>query len=592
MSTRTPADQLLAQAIALQQQDRLNEAEQLYGQILTADPRYAPALHFKGLLLHQRNQHADANRLMQQALEIMPDNTVFLDNFTRALMNQGRYQQALPHFQHLLDLNPGNAFAWYELGTAINHLDGIEDAANCWRRALAVEPRFKAASVALGGALRDMTFREGAEAVYRDALRQTPQDPELVCALAELLVEMGRADEAVALLDENQAARGERADTDYYRGVAQITLGQFKEAEKSFRQTIARAPDFYHGYVHLTATTKFALADPIYRYLENAAHGSQLEASEQQVNVHFSLGKILQDNREYDHAFEHFTAGNRACRTLRPYSHTQQSKQATALKTKLDQDFITGMRPYGNLTELPVFIVGMPRSGTTLTEQVLARHPQVRAGGEMVLLHSILRRQLGQTYRRELAAGLAAFDSATFSGIATALETGLRREAGDAARITDKMPSNFLLTGWLHALLPGARIIHCRRDALDTCVSCYTTLFNRGHEFSNDLEDLGHYYQLYLDMMAHWRELVPADRLLELDYESLVADPEPVIRKLLDFIGLPWHADCLDFGRTSKTVQTASVLQVRQPLYTSSVGRWKHYASHLGPLRTALGISA
>ncbi|MGH8371740.1 MAG: tetratricopeptide repeat-containing sulfotransferase family protein, partial [Gammaproteobacteria bacterium] len=427
--------------------------------------------------------------------------------------------------------------------------------------------------------------------VYTEALVYAPQDPELTCALAELLVEMGRADEAVALLDTAQAISGHSSDIDYYRGIAQITLGQFKVAETSFRQAITQTPDFYHAYVHLTATTKIGLVDPIYPYLENAAHSAHLETAEQQVNAHFSLGKILQDNREYDHAFEHFNIGNRACRTLRPYSHSQQLKQAAALENGLNKDFINSMRPYGNQTDLPVFIVGMPRSGTTLTEQILARHPTVHSGGEMVLLHNILRRQLGQQYRRELAAGLLGLDTATFSGIATELISGLQRQANDALRMTDKMPSNFLLTGWLHALLPNARIIHCRRDPLDTCVSCYTTLFNRGHEFSNDLNDLGLYYRVYLDMMARWRALLPADRLLEIDYESLVADPEPIVRNLLDFIGLPWHQDCLDFGKTSKTVQTASVLQVRQPLYASSVGRWRHYASHLAPLRTALGLS-
>lgn len=573
----------------MQQQGRLAEAEKLYNRILAQFPQHAPALHFLGLALHQRDQHEQANRLMRQALAIAPDNPVFLTNTIHALMGQGLTQQALPLFQTLIDLDPANAPAWHELGAALNQLGGKEDAIDCWRRALAIDPNYKPAVLALGDELREMTFRDEAATVYRQALRQAPHDTELICSLAELLIESGHADQAVTLLDNSPGSN--TPDINYYRGIAQLTLGTFKESNTSFRRTIELAPDFYHAYVHLTATEKIALNDPIYEYLERVSHTEQLRSAEQQVNVEFSLGKILQDNEQYDHAFEHFTAGNRACRTIRPYSSQQQAKQAAALKTRIDADFIEKMHAFGNPSELPVFIVGMPRSGTTLTEQILARHPAVHSGGEMVLLHGILRKHLGRKYRLELANGLADMDSETFARIGTELVTGLTQIADGASRITDKMPSNFLLSGWLHALLPNARIIHCQRSPLDTCVSCYTTLFNRSHEFSNDLEDLGRYYSVYLDMMAHWRSLLPAERLFELNYEALVADPEPVVRRMLDFIGLPWDPACLTFGKTSKTVQTASVLQVRQPLYGSSVGRWRHYAAHLAPLQAALRIS-
>lgn len=585
------SDQRLSRAIALQQQGQLSDAEKLYAKLLSENSQNAPALHFMGLLLHQRNQHEAANRLLQQAQDINPKNTVFLTNFARVLMNQGKFQQALPLFQQLLDLNPQNAPAWYELGLALSHLGGKEDAVDCWQRALAIEPRFKETSLALGAALRDLAYREKAETVYRHAMTHAPHDPELGCALAELFVEMGCANEAIGLLDEIRSIRGQRSDIDYYRGIAQLTRGQFEDAEKSFRQTIARDPQFYHAYVHLAAGTKLELSDSSYQYLEDIAHNGRLDEPEQQVNVHFSLGKILQDNREYKHAFEHFDAGNQACRKLRPYSHEYQERQAASLRSHLDPDYLDTMRAHGNYSALPVFILGMPRSGTTLTEQILARHPEVHAGGEMVLLQSILRQHLGKQYRRDLAAGLIALDNDALSGIATELEAGLRQIAAGAAHVTDKMPSNFLIAGWLNALLPNARIIHCRRDPLDTCVSCYTTLFNRSHEFTNRLDDLGLYYRMYLDMMAHWRKALPADRLLEIDYEALIENPEPVVRRMLEFIGLPWHPDCLAFGHTSETIQTASVMQVRQPLYTSSIGRWRHYAEHLGPLRAALGMN-
>lgn len=590
--SRNAQDQMLSQAIALQQRGRLDDAEQLYNAILARDSGNAPALHFLGLLFHQRGQHEQANLRMQQALTHRPNDPVFLDNFIHALITQGRLQDSLPLLQRLLDLNPHNAAAWHDLASVLKRLGGPEDAVDCWRRALAVDPGFQPAALGLGALLRDMSLREEAEAVYRAALERAAHDTELVCALADVQVELGRADAAVSILDGIPRQAAGRPEVHYSRGIAQITLGDFRNAEASFRSTITLDPDFYHAYVHLTSTAKIPVTDSIYAHLESIAHRPTAADDETQVNVHFSLGKMLQDAGEYDHAFEHFAAGNRACRRIRPYSHFHQAGQVSELKAQLDASFISRVRVKGNPTALPVFIVGMPRSGTTLTEQILARHRSVHAGGEMVLLHGMLRRQLGKQYRRSLAAGIASMHDDAIAGIAGGLEARLLELAGDAVRVTDKMPSNFMLLGWLHAMFPNARFVHCRREPLDTCVSCFTTLFNRGHEFSNDLEDLGRYYLLYLDMMSHWRGLLPADRLLELDYESLVSDPEPEVRRLLEFLGLPWAAECMNFGVTSKTVQTASVVQVRQPLYASSVGRWHHYESHLEPLRRVLGGAA
>jgi tetratricopeptide (TPR) repeat protein len=582
-------DKLLSQATVYQQQGHLAQAEKLYRQILADDPQYAPALHFLGLVLHQRGQIEIGYRYMHQALEISPANPVFLANLIHALMAQGKFRETLPLFQRLLDLNPSNASAWHELGTALRELGGQEDAVNCWQRALSVDPGYQPASCALGATLRVMALRDEAEAVYRNGLVQTPRDPVLICALAELQIESGRAKDALTMLNAIEPAGENAPNVLYYRGVAQIALGHFNEAETLLRDVIIRDPAYYLAHVQLTGISTVSTADPIYDRLETQAHEDTHETAEQRVNIHFSLGKILQDAGQYDHAFEHFTAGNRTCRTLRPYSHQKFAQQAADLKSRINKNFIEAMRPSGNPTDLPIFIVGMPRSGTTLVEQILARHPSVASGGEMMLVHGIVRRQLRQRFGQDLAAGLAGFERNAFVDIATQIESGLRKAAGAAARITDKMPSNFLMAGWLHALLPNARIIHCRRDPLDTCVSCYTTLFNYSHEFSNDLEDLGRYYRLYQEIMAHWQELLPANRLFELGYESLVSDPEPVVHGLLDFVELPWDRNCLEFGQTSTTVHTASVRQVRQALYGSSVGRWKQYSQHLAPLREALG---
>ncbi|MGH8415114.1 MAG: sulfotransferase family protein, partial [Gammaproteobacteria bacterium] len=312
----------------------------------------------------------------------------------------------------------------------------------------------------------------------------------------------------------------------------------------------------------------------------------------QQVNIQFSLARILQDNGQYEHAFPCFTACKTARRKLVPYSHAEQTEKLHAIRQLFDADYMQRMSAVGSDSDIPIFIIGMPRSGTTLLEQCLARHPAVRAGGEMVLLHAALHRRLGEHYRSNLAGGLRDMDVSGYSELAQNLAEALRGKAGSSQFLTDKMPSNFVLAGLLHVLFPRAPIIHCRRNALDTCVSCYTTLFRSAHGFADDLNDLGRYYRLYLEMMEHWRHLLPGDRFFELDYETLAIQPEPVIRRLLDFLNLPWHPKCLQFGETTGPIHTASVIQVRRPLYQSSIGRWRKYQSHLDSLRTALGDAA
>ncbi|MDE2140361.1 MAG: sulfotransferase, partial [Gammaproteobacteria bacterium] len=223
-------------------------------------------------------------------------------------------------------------------------------------------------------------------------------------------------------------------------------------------------------------------------------------------------------------------------------------------------------------------------------EQILARHPQVRGGGELNFLHAALRRRLGRDYRLNYLAALQSLSAADLHGIGAQCLDEMQALDPAAKRITDKMPSNFMVLGLLHTLYPQARIIHCRRDPLDNCVSLYTTLFETGHVFASDLSELGGYYRMYTELMQHWRAILPPGVMLELDYEALVNDTENQARRLLQHCGLEWDPACLQVGELQRGIRTASLFQARQPVYRSAVGRWKHYERFLGPLKTALGI--
>ena len=267
-------------------------------------------------------------------------------------------------------------------------------------------------------------------------------------------------------------------------------------------------------------------------------------------------------------------------------------RQVDALISSFDRALFLSRSTLGAASELPVFVLGMPRSGTTLVEQILASHPMVHASGELLASGLMIdgiaslpaARQAGKGYPE----AVRLVDRAAAEALAGRYLEAIGRDAGEAARVTDKLPFNFLRIGLIALLLPRARIIHCQRDPYDTCLSCYFQDFQDAQPFVYELERLGKYYREYERLMAHWRSVLPSP-MLEVPYEALVNDPEPWCRRILEHCALPWDERVLRFFATERSVQTASFWQVRQPIYLSSVGRWRHYRKHLGPLFEALG---
>jgi hypothetical protein len=245
------------------------------------------------------------------------------------------------------------------------------------------------------------------------------------------------------------------------------------------------------------------------------------------------------------------------------------------------------LRGGGNLSDLPIFVLGMPRSGTTLVEQIIASHPDVHGAGELLDLQSITRRVVSGT--GGFPGNILALDSVAMNKWADDYVAGLRKHSPDARYITDKMPNNFWFVGLIHLMLPNARIIHVKRNPVDTCLSCFTKLFSGTLNQTYDLSELGRYYVDYSRLMDHWRKVLPAGAFLDVQYEDVIADQETEARRMIDFCGLDWNDACIDFYKNKRSVGTASVTQVRRPIYKSSVERWRHYEKFLGPLLDTLG---
>jgi hypothetical protein len=308
----------------------------------------------------------------------------------------------------------------------------------------------------------------------------------------------------------------------------------------------------------------------------------------EQTQLHFALAKAYEDQRRFEQAFAHYSAGNASRRRRMDYDEPTTLHRLQRFAPAFDGQAMRRAPPRGASPDVPIFIVGMPRSGSTLVEQILASHACVFGGGELSYFADEADR-LVKDEGADLGEIVLAMTPADFAEIGARYRKKLRALAPDAPRIADKLPSNCQYLGLIRMALPDARIIHTRRDPVDTCLSCFAQTFSAGFAYSNDLGDLGRYYRAYADLMAHWRRVLPEWSMLEVQYEDLVADFEPQARRILDYCGLDWDARCLDFHETRRPVITASAAQVRQPIYQSSSGRAKAYGPLLQPLLDALG---
>jgi hypothetical protein len=354
-------------------------------------------------------------------------------------------------------------------------------------------------------------------------------------------------------------------------------------------------PGSAHAWYTLSDLKRFVAADPDIGRMEAllaSADARRLDLDDR-VYIAFALGKALLDAGDADRAFAYLHAGNRLKRTSVVHDAQADLDRSAAIVRSGSAALLQEFAGRGDASELPIFIVGMPRSGTTLIEQILASHPAVHGAGELRFFEGVVDSIVGSDGKPmgypQLLSELPSIDLAASGRKYVERVTAL---APGKARVVDKMPANFLFAGLIRLMLPNARIIHIRRDPVDTCLSCYVKRFTSGQNFTYDLRELGLAYRSYEALMQHWREVLSDERFIEVEYEAVVDDLEAQARRLIAFCGLEWSEACLSFHNTERPVRTGSLNQVRQPLYRSSIGKWKPYAHHLEPLLAALGMAA
>jgi tetratricopeptide (TPR) repeat protein len=529
---------------------------------LTARGRAAEALpYYDRLLAHDRR--ADT-----------------LNDYGTLLAGLGRFEAAADCFRAAVDLAPREAPPHANLGHVLHCLGDHRAAIGHSRRAIELDPRLLEGHLHLGNALLAINEMHAAEAAYRAGLEVEPHHAALHTAHAMAERALGRVDDAAASVRRSLAIRPDAADTVALLGSLAIDRGRFEEAETLLKKALTLSPGLPEALIGLTAVRKMTAADGAWRDAAERTLARGLPVAHA-IGLHHALGKYCDDVGDFNAAFEHHRQGHELARRSRPpYDRAATSARVTRTLEVFERSALEALRPAGLASERPVFVFGMPRSGTTLAEQMLASHPQVHGAGEVLFWQFAADAELASRpeQRQATIAALGRQYVESFAALPTS-----------AVRVVDKLPSNFKNLGLIHAALPAARFIHLERHPLDTCLSIYFQGFSAAHAYATDLGDLAHYYREYRRLMAHWRATLPPDLLLEFRYESLVDDPEHWGRRMLAHLGLSWDPRCLKFHLTDRPVLTASSWQVRQPISKGAVGRWRHYARYLEPLREALG---
>lgn len=573
---------LLAQA--LNGQGRTDEAAGLYRQLLARCPDLAEARLRLAGFYGQIGQFKEAEAEYRQILRSQPGQVDAWRGLGDLLMAARRHAEAAQAYQSVLQIQPACPGIYNNLGNACFAQGDMVNAEAWFRKALALPDVQPEVHANLGLVLQSRGELVEAVACYEKALSGKPDSPDFHLQMALGLESLGRFDEAVAHCDA--ALRLDPGSQNALAGKAGMLQkqGEYRQSRDLLQPLVdGGGANGNAMLVYAEAEARVGDAERATALLETILEGNNNPIESQKA--HAILGELYDKRGEYDRAFHHYTASNRLKQGQ--FDPRRHEAYVGRLISTYTPELLASRLGGGSASELPVFIVGMPRSGTSLVEQILASHPAVFGAGELSdiqkITHALSARY--QPVRYPECMGLAGFD--VLKPLADGYLAGLRSLDADAARVTDKMPHNFLHLGLIQMLFPKARVIHIRRDPLDTCLSCYFQEFSASHSYAYDLTQLGEYYRQYERLMARWDEVLDLP-VLHIRYEDLVDDQEGVTRRMVEFCGLEWDERVLRFHETRRNVATPSFDQVRQPMYRKSLQRWKNYEAHLAPLVAAL----
>jgi len=571
---------------ALQLQGEIEQATDWFNRAIKQDPNFTGAHNNLGNALRDLGRFQEAVASYKQAIAISPDYADTYYNLASVLIQLDELEAAVSNFEKAIEIDPKHQGAYNGLGNALASQGEMDKAVTAYRKAIEINPNHKHAHNGLGNVLSDMGDLDEAIASYRKAIEIDPGHKEAYNGLGNALSNLGEIENAIAAYRKaieidpwhKQACKG--------LGNALSDYGEIDEAITVYRRSIEINPEHTEAYRSLSKNKKFSEYDDDIRAMESL-YENENNSDEQKMHLAFGLGKAYEDLGEYEKSMQFILRATRLKRASIDYSISEEEELFSNIKATFSSDFFSDRKGMGNPDRTPIFILGMPRSGTSLVEQILASHPDVFGAGELNDLSNSTRNFGTSGSAREFPAGIVDLDSSALVELGNEYIARIRKHSLNSKHITDKMPQNFLYIGLIKAILPNAKIINCTREPMDNCLSLFKNYFNTAHHYSYDMTELGQYYNLYLDLIAYWSSTLPGF-VYDQSYERLVADQENQIRRLLDYCNLPWTVACLEFHKTRRKVRTASNAQVRRPIYKDSVKLWERYEKQLEPLRSAI----
>jgi tetratricopeptide (TPR) repeat protein len=569
-------------AKALRALGRKDEAVTHLKRAIALKPDYFDAVFALAESLHELGALKEAERAYRSVLAVRPEHAEAHNNLGAALDDQGKHAEAIAHFQQVLSTNPDSVEAHYNLGNALFAEEKLQESVKHYERALGVRPQMAEGHYNLAIALAKLGKLDEAVVHYKQALTIKPDYVEVYDNLGNVMRTLNKLDEAVACYRQALAIKPDHASAYNNLGNALQELGKLAEARAACEKAVELAPEntLYHN--SLANKKHFAPGDQQLATMERIALDAESLPATARVHLHFALARAYDGIGDYERAFDHLIQGNTLKRREIDYNEVWGHGHLARIAEVFSPSLIHAKRGLGDHSPVPVFVVGMARSGTSLVEQILASHPKVFGAGELTTLMDSV-----PTPFPDVVSSIGGHELREFG---TKYVAEVRRLSPNAERIVDKLPANYRFAGFIHLALPNARIIHVYRNPLDTCFSCFSILFVGEQRYTYDLGELGRYYRAYDKLMEHWRRVLPPGVMLEVQYEKLIEDLEGEARRLIAHCGLAWDAACLSFHETERPVRTASAQQVRQPVYRSSIGRWRPYARRLRPLIEALGV--
>lgn len=574
--------------IAYYDQGEFDKAEKCQKTALKLNPDFPPALNNMGSILREREDRDGAMKYYRRAAQVNPNNVESLNNLGTTMTESDRPDEALKILDQALAKNPRYAEAHCNRGFAYIALEKYAEALPCFETALKIRPEYAEAYQGISRVFKEVYELDKAETF---ALKGIEIDPELAeghTGLGSIYLAQGHPDKALACFEKALELEPELPSARMGMGNIYLEEGRFKEAEEIFGGIIDNKKERIGALFSLAQTKKVKPGDKVIAMVEDEAKNIGSLSESKSIYVHFALGKIHDDLGDTDRAFPHFIEGCRIKRSQIEYDPAEKDAYFNDIKNIFSKSFIKDHKGHGDPSNVPVFVLGMPRSGTTLTEQIIASHPDVFGAGELFDLINLAQRT-EKLDDPQFPANMKDLTPQRMAEMGHKYAQGLQARKPGARKVTDKMPINFVHVGLIHLILPNAKIVHVNRNPLDTCISCFTRLFAHNQNQTYDLKELGRFYRGYHHLMKYWRTTLPKGAFYDVQYEALVDDTETEAKRLIDYCGLEWNESCLAFHKNKRNIRTASLTQVRQPIYKTSVARWKKYEKYVGPLIEGLG---